>query len=347
MKKLIYLVAFASAFGCAQNKFLNQPLVSEIFTADPSAHIFNGKIYVYPSHDIVEENPMYDDCGSQYAMRDYRVLSMDYIGGPVTIHDVALDLDDVKWAKRQFWAPDAAERDGKFYLYFPTKDLDDIFKIGVAVSDNPEGPFKSTDNPIEGSYSMDPSVFKDDDGSYYMYFGGIWGGQLQRWDESNKYSPSGCETQDNGIPNSPAISPRIAKMSDDMISFSEEPKPVRIIDKNGDPILTKDHNRRFFEAAWVHKRNGIYYLSYSTGNTHLIVYATSDNPYGPFVYQGIMNNPVQGWTNHHSTLKVGEDWYFFYHDTQISGKDFLRNVKFTEMFHNDDGSIKTINTLSK
>jgi len=347
MKKLIYLVAFASAFGCAQNKFLNQPLVSEIFTADPSAHIFNGKIYVYPSHDIVEENPMYDDCGSQYAMRDYRVLSMDYIGGPVTIHDVALDLDDVKWAKRQFWAPDAAEKDGKFYLYFPTKDLDDIFKIGVAVSDKPEGPFKSTDNPIEGSYSMDPSVFKDDDGSYYMYFGGIWGGQLQRWDESNKYSPSGCETQDNGIPNSPAISPRIAKMSDDMISFSEDPKPVRIIDKNGDPILTKDHNRRFFEAAWVHKRNGIYYLSYSTGNTHLIVYATSDNPYGPFVYQGIMNNPVQGWTNHHSTLKVGEDWYFFYHDTQISGKDFLRNVKFTEMFHNDDGSIKTINTLSK
>ena len=347
MKKLIYLVAFASAFGCAQNKFLNQPLVSEIFTADPSAHIFNGRIYVYPSHDIVEENPMYDDCGSQYAMRDYRVLSMDYIGGPVTIHDVALDLDDVKWAKRQFWAPDAAEKDGKFYLYFPTKDLDDIFKIGVAVSDKPEGPFKSTDNPIEGSYSMDPSVFKDDDGSYYMYFGGIWGGQLQRWDESNKYSPSGCETQDNGIPNSPAISPRIAKMSDDMISFSEDPKPVRIIDKNGDPILTKDHNRRFFEAAWVHKRNGIYYLSYSTGNTHLIVYATSDNPYGPFVYQGIMNNPVQGWTNHHSTLKVGEDWYFFYHDTQISGKDFLRNVKFTEMFHNDDGSIKTINTLSK
>ena len=347
MKKLIYLVAFASAFGCAQNKFLNQPLVSEIFTADPSAHIFNGRIYVYPSHDIVEENPMYDDCGSQYAMRDYRVLSMDYIGGPVTIHDVALDLDDVKWAKRQFWAPDAAEKDGKFYLYFPTKDLDDIFKIGVAVSDKPEGPFKSTDNPIEGSYSMDPSVFKDDDGSYYMYFGGIWGGQLQRWDESNKYSPSGCETQDNGIPNSPAISPRIAKMSDDMISFSEDPKPVRIIDKNGDPILTKDHNRRFFEAAWVHKRNGIYYLSYSTGNTHLIVYATSDNPYGPFVYQGIMNNPVQGWTNHHSTLKVGENWYFFYHDTQISGKDFLRNVKFTEMFHNDDGSIKTINTLSK
>ena len=347
MKKIIFVLLLFTSFNYSQKVFLNDPMVSEIYTADPSAHIFNGKIYVYPSHDIVEENPMYDDCGSQYAMRDYRVLSMDYIGGPVTIHDVALDLKDVPWAKRQFWAPDAAEKDGKFYLYFPTKDKEDIFKIGVAVSNNPEGPFKAKKTPIEGSYSMDPSVFKDDDGKYYMYVGGIWGGQLQRWDENNQYVPSGCETQDNGIPDSPAISPRIALMADDMVSFAEDLKPIRIIDKDGSPILTKDHERRFFEAAWVHKKDGIYYLSYSTGNTHLIVYATSDNPYGPFVYQGILNQPVQGWTNHHSTLEVDDKWYFFYHDTQISGKDFLRNVKVTEMFHNEDGSIKTINTIIK
>ncbi len=345
MKKILYLTLLFTISCFAQNKFLDRPLVSEIFTADPSAHLFEGKIYIYPSHDIIEKNPMYDDCGSQYAMRDYRVLSMDYIGGPVTIHDVALDLNDVKWAKRQFWAPDAAEKDGKYYLYFPTKDKQDIFKIGVAISSNPAGPFKPEKNPIKGSYSMDPSVFKDDDGSYYMYFGGIWGGQLQRWDENNNYTESGCETQDNGIQNSPAISPRIALMSDDMLNFAEEPKPIRIIDKNGDPILTKDHDRRFFEAAWIHKKDGIYYLSYSTGNTHYIVYATSDNPYGPFVYQGIMNNPVQGWTNHHSTLEVDNKWYFFYHDTQISGKDFLRNVKVTEMFHDSNGNIKTINTI--
>ena len=344
MKKIIFVLLLFTSFNYSQKVFLNDPMVSEIFTADPSAHIFNGKIYVYPSHDIVEENPMYDDCGSQYAMRDYRVLSMDYVGGPVTIHDVALDLKDVPWAKRQFWAPDAAEKDGKFYLYFPTKDKEDIFKIGVAVSNNPEGPFKAKKTPIEGSYSMDPSVFKDDDGKYYMYVGGIWGGQLQRWDENNKYVPSGCETQDNGIPDSPAISPRIALMADDMVSFAEDLKPIRIIDKDGSPILTKDHERRFFEAAWVHKKDGIYYLSYSTGNTHLIVYATSDNPYGPFVYQGVLNQPVQGWTNHHSTLEVDDKWYFFYHDTQISGKDFLRNVKVTEMFHKKDGSIEPINT---
>ncbi len=345
MKKILYLTLLITISCFAQNKFMDRPLVSEIFTADPSAHLFEGKIYVYPSHDIIEKNPMYDDCGSQYAMRDYRVLSMDYIGGPVTIHDVALDLNDVTWAKRQFWAPDAAEKDGKYYLYFPTKDKQDIFKIGVAISSNPAGPFKPEKNPVKGSYSMDPSVFKDDDGSYYMYFGGIWGGQLQRWDENNNYTESGCETQDNGIPNSPAIAPRIALMSDDMLNFAEEPKPIRIIDKNGDPILTKDHDRRFFEAAWIHKKDGTYYLSYSTGNTHYIVYATGDNPYGPFVYQGVMNNPVQGWTNHHSTLEVDNKWYFFYHDTQISGKDFLRNVKVTEMYHDNNGKIKTINTI--
>jgi|TARA_B100000242_G_scaffold61923_1_gene37508 hypothetical protein len=358
MKKITYVSVLLIVMSCAFNKknnvskeklnpnpdFKNLPLVSEIYTADPSAHIFNGKIYIYPSHDIDVAEPDTDDCGSQYSMRDYIVLSMDYIGGPVTTHEVALDIDDVPWAKRQFWAPDAAEKDGKFYLYFPTKDKNDVFKIGVAVSDKPEGPFESTKNPIEGSYSMDPSVFKDDDGSYYMYLGGIWGGQLQRWDENGNYTEMGCETQDNGIPNSPAISPRIAKMSDDMISFAEELKPIRIVDNSGNPILTKDYDRRFFEAAWIHKHNGTYYLSYSTGNTHYIVYATGDNPYGPFVYQGILNEPVQGWTNHHSTVKIDGKWYLFYHDVEMSGQSNLRNVKYTEFTHNEDGTINPVKT---
>jgi hypothetical protein len=353
-KKSILLIVTTSLliFSCAKEyeklnpnpEYKNLPLVNEIYTADPSAHFFNEKIYVYPSHDINIAEPDTDDCGSQYAMRDYIVLSMDYMGGPITTHQVALDIKNVPWAKRQFWAPDAAEKGGKFYLYFPTKDKDDIFRIGVAVSDNPEGPFESTKNPIAGSYSMDPSIFKDDDGSYYMYLGGIWGGQLQRWDENNNYTQMGCDSQDNGIPDSPAISPRIAKMSDDMISFAEDLKPIRIIDKEGSPILTKDHDRRFFEAAWVHKYNGTYYLSYSTGDTHYIVYATSDNPFGPFVYQGILNHPVQGWTNHHSTIEVNGKWYLFYHDVEISGQSNLRNVKYTEFTHNEDGTINPVKT---
>ena len=84
------------------------------------------------------------------------------------------------------WAPDAAFANGKYYLYFPVKNKQDVFQIGVATSDKPEGPFTAEKEPIKGSYSIDPCVFKDDDGKFYMYFGGIWGGQLQRWN-NNKY----------------------------------------------------------------------------------------------------------------------------------------------------------------
>ena len=327
----------------AEPGFLNVPLVSEIYTADPSAHVFNGRIYVYPSHDI-ESTIVDDDCGSQYSMKDYHVLSMDSIGGPVTIHEPALELKDVPWAKRQFWAPDAAEKNGKYYLYFPTKDKEDVFRIGVAVSDKPEGPFKAEPNFIPGSYSIDPAVFKDDEGSYYMYFGGIWGGQLQRW-ENNSYTASDCSKQDRGIPESPAIAPRIAKMTDDMLGFAETVKEIEVLDTAGNPILTKDLDRRFFEACWMHKYNGTYYLSYSTGDTHYLVYATATNPYGPFVYQGIMNNPVKGWTNHHSVVEVKGQWYLFYHDIQLSKQTNLRNVKVAALYHNEDGSIQTITTV--
>jgi beta-xylosidase len=106
---------------------------------------------------------------------------MDAVGGEVTDNGVALTLKDVPWASRQLWAPDAAEKDGKFYLYFPAKNTEEIFQIGVATSDSPTGPFKAEAEPIKGSFSIDPAVFQDDDNAYYLYFGGIWGGQLQRW----------------------------------------------------------------------------------------------------------------------------------------------------------------------
>ena len=121
-------------------KFLNQPLLPGIYTADPSAHVFNGKIYIYPSHDIDAGVPA-DDLGSHFAMRDYHVFSMDEIGGRVTDHGVALDIKNVPWAGRQMWAPDAAEKGGKYFLYFPVKDKQDVFRIGAAVGNNPAGPF--------------------------------------------------------------------------------------------------------------------------------------------------------------------------------------------------------------
>ncbi|HRO71825.1 MAG TPA: glycoside hydrolase family 43 protein [Chitinophagaceae bacterium] len=321
----------------ARKEYLSNPLVSHIYTADPSAHVFNNRIYIYPSHDTAT-GTVEDDLGSHFDMRDYRVLSMDSIGGAVTDHGVALDIKDVPWAGRQMWAPDAAFANGKYYLYFPVKNKQDVFQIGVAVSDKPEGPFVAEKDPIKNSYSMDPTVFKDDDGKYYMYFGGIWGGQLQRWDGKNQYDSAAKNRSGDEL----AVLPRIARLNADMKSFAEPVREIKLVDKDGNLFKEKDNDKRFFEAAWVHKYNGKYYLSYSTGDTHFICYAIGDNPYGPFTYQGVILNPVEGWTNHHSIVEFNNKWWLFYHDSQLSGKTHLRNVKVTELTHNADGSIQPL-----
>ncbi len=331
--------------GLPASAFRDQPLVTEIYTADPSAHVFGGKIYVYPSHDIETPTPD-DDLGNQYAMRDYRVLRMDKIGGPVTIGPVALDVKDVPWASQQMWAPDAAYKDGTYYLYFPARDKSKdknglgAFKIGVATSKNPMGPFVAEKEPIPGSFSMDPAVFTDDDGASYMYFGGIWGGQLQRW-ANGQYDPNGSDTdllQDD----KPALSGKVAKLNPDMKTFAETPRDAVILDEAGKPVLGGDHERRFFEGTWVFKKDGKYYYTYSTGDTHFLNYAIGDNPYGPFKYTGHILKPVQGWTTHHSVIQHDGKWWLFYADTQLSNKNYLRNVKVTELTFNADGTIQTI-----
>lgn len=320
-------------------RYLSQPLVRGIYTADPSAHVFGGRIYVYPSHDINGPTPE-DDLGAHFEMRDYRVLSMDRVGAPVTVHPVALDVKQVPWATRQMWAPDAAFKDGTYYLYFPAKDRQGAFRIGVATSKSPVGPFKAGPQPIGGSFSIDPAVFTDDDGASYMYFGGIWGGQLQR-NISGRYDPNGSKT-DLGQDDKPALMPKVARMAAGMTEFAEKPRDAVIVDEAGKPLLGGDHDRRFFEATWMHKRGGRYYLSYSTGDTHYIAYAIGDSPYGPFTYKGRILEPVQGWTSHHSIVDHGGKTWLFYADTQLSNQTRLRNVKVTELRYNPDGTIQTI-----
>ncbi|GAA0717518.1 glycoside hydrolase family 43 protein [Aquimarina litoralis] len=330
-------------FKDLNRKAISQPLVSHMYTADPSAHVFNNKIYIYPSHDI-DAGEAFDDLGSHFAMEDYHVLSMDTIDSTAEDHGVALHVDDVPWAKCQMWAPDANEKDGMYYLYFPAKDYDDIFRIGVATSKSPVGPFIAQPKPIKGSFSIDPAVFKDDDGNYYMYFGGIWGGQLQRW-RTGKFNPDQPESPTAFLPedNEPALLPFVAKLTDDLLEFSEKPKPIEILDENGNLLLAGDNDRRFFEAAWLHKYNEKYYFSYSTGDTHFICYAVGDNPYGPFTYGGCILNPVVGWTSHHSICEVEGKWYLFYHDSSLSnGVTHLRSVKVAEITYREDGSIETL-----
>ena len=195
--RLLVLLAIPAmaAFGVAQapandeaqtsaRQYLSQPLVTSPYTADPAAHVFDGKLYVYASHDTEEGPPLPDVApfknseGGAFKMRDYVVLSMTRPNGPVQVHRNVLDIANVPWAARQMWAPDAAYRNGIYYLYFPAKDRTGAFRIGVATSKQPAGPFKARPQPIKDSFSIDPAVFVDDDGSSYMYFGGLSGGQL-------------------------------------------------------------------------------------------------------------------------------------------------------------------------
>jgi hypothetical protein len=273
-------------------------------------------------------------------MADYHVLSLSQPGGPAIDHGVALKAEDIPWVSKQLWAPDAAFKNGKYYLFFPARDKEGIFRIGVAISDRPEGPFKAEPEPIKGSYSIDPASFVDDDGKAYLYFGGIWGGQLQCW-QGEKFDDSKSGAQEPSGKDFPALLPRGAQLTDDMLSFASEIKGVEILDPETKQLLNSDdHDRRFFEAAWMHKYKGKYYFSYSTGDTHYLCYAVGDDPLGPFIYGGRILEPVLGWTTHHSIVEFESRWWLFYHDCTLSkGVDHLRSVKMRELVYDDEGKL--------
>ena len=274
-------------------------LVPGDYMADPAVHVFDGKLYIYPSHDW-ESGIAENDNGDHFNMKDYHVYSMDDVmNGEIKDHGVVLSTEDIPWAGRQLWDCDVVCKDGKYYMYFPLKDQNDIFRIGVAVSDKPYGPFKQGAKPIKAAIL-----------------------------------PEGEEE---------AIPSRVARLSEDMMEFAEEPRAVVILDEDGKPLTAGDTERRFFEASWMHKYNGKYYFSYSTGDTHLLCYATGDNPYGPFTYQGVILTPVVGWTTHHAIVEFKGKWYLFHHDCVPSeGKTWLRSLKVCELQYDADGRIITI-----
>jgi beta-xylosidase len=311
------------------------PLIDGIYTADPSAHVFEGRVYIYPSHDLdqeVEEN----DLGDQYRMTDYHVFSQESPEGPVTDHGEVLHVKQVPWASQQMWAPDAAFRDGRYYFYFPAKDRDGVFRIGVATSTRPEGPFDPESEPIPGAFSIDPCVFPDDDGEFYLYFGGIWGGQLQGWTTGSYVANAEMPSAE-----SPALCPKFARLRRDMLQLETPPQDLVILDEKGEPLRSGDTERRFFEGPWMHKYQGTYYFSYSTGDTHLLVYATSETLAGPFVFRGPLLSPPLGWTTHHSIVEFQGRWYLYYHDASLSGGvSHKRCVKVQELHYERDGTIR-------
>ena len=135
-------------------------LYPQDYMADPAAHVFDGKLFIYPSHDW-EAGAEEDDDGGHFQMKDYHALSFtDLENGTATDHGVIFDVNDVPWAKKQLWDSDVVEKDGKYYYIFSAKGYDGVFRLGVAVADKPEGPFKPQPQPIRGSFSIDPCAFK-------------------------------------------------------------------------------------------------------------------------------------------------------------------------------------------
>jgi hypothetical protein len=194
----------------------------------------------------------------------------------------------------------------------------------------------------------------------YCYFGGLWGGQLQwrqplgegfetipgKYGDENGLVDLGSapdhQTELFARPEAPALSSCVVRMSDDVLQFAEAPRPVVILDADGQPLRAADPHR-FFEASWMHKYNGKYYLSYSTGDSHLLCYATADSPYGPFTYRGVLLDPVVGWTTHHSIVEYRGQWYLLYHDCVPSNDvTHLRSLKVQQLFYDNDGAIQKV-----
>ncbi|MDR1556592.1 MAG: glycoside hydrolase N-terminal domain-containing protein [Tannerellaceae bacterium] len=279
----------------------NNPFVRDLYTADPSAHVWSdGRLYVYPSHDV--DPPRGCDL-----MDKYHVYSTDDMVH-WTDHGEILSSADVSWGRPEggfMWAPDCAYKNGTYYFYFPHPsgtDWNNTWKIGVATSKKPASDFK-----VQGYFAgidsfamIDPCVFVDDDGQAYFYYGG----------------GSRCKG---------------GKLKDNMLELDG-------------PLQDMSGLEDFHEAAWVHKRNGVYYLSYADNfrGANRLRYATSNHPLGPWTYRGIFLDPTGSDTSHGSIVEYKGEWYAFYHNCDLSGRGNLRSICFDKLYYNPDGSIRKV-----
>ena len=311
MKKLLTSAAVLIFAACSQapdNVILTgtNPIITGQFTADPTARVFEGKIYMYPSHDIPSVITHHDG-SAWFSMPDYHVFSSEDLAS-WTDHGVILRQEDVPWGKPDayaMWAPDCVQKDGKYYFYFPDAPAAGWgFGIGVAVSDKPAGPFVPQEKPIQGVAGIDPCVLVDDDGKAYIY----WSGMGLR----------GCRLADNML-----------ELEGEQVRL-DEPLPEGF--KEG-PFAFKRNGRYYLTYPWVRK------------DTEALAYAMSDNPLGPFEYKGIImkESPTGCWTNHHSLVEYKGEWYLFYHHNDYSPHfDKNRSARIDRVFFNDDGTIQEV-----
>ena len=314
-KTLLSTVVLCLAASAVQAQ---NPIIRDQFTADPTARVFNNKVYLYPSHDIV---PPVGQRQDWFCMEDYHVFSSENLTD-WTDHGVIVTQNKVPWVRPDsysMWAPDCVERNGKYYFYFPSAPKDGRgFGIGVAVADRPEGPFICEPEPIKGISGIDPCVLQASDGNAYIFWGA---GRCAK------------------------LKPNMKELADDTpkekVKFGN-----REFEMYGVNCL-KDLPNRQAEGPFAFEYNGNYYLTYPyvRENTEVLGYAMSKNPMGPYEYKGlIMPEHENGcWTNHHSIINYKGQWYLFYHQNAFSPRDDKRrSVQIDKLFFNPDGTIKEV-----
>ena len=312
-QKLVGICLFLPTLAMAQN-----PIITDLFSADPTARVFNNKVYVYPSHDILPPEGQRQDW---FCMEDYHVFSSENLT-EWTDHGMIVTQNKVPWVRPNsysMWAPDCVYRNGKYYFYFPSSPATGGgFAVGVAIADKPEGPFVPVAEPIKGVNGIDPCVLQASDGNAYLFWG-------------------------NG---------RCAKLKENMIELADDnPKEKvkwgnREMEMIGVNCLQGLPNRQA-EGPFAFEYNGNYYLTYPyvRENTEVLGYAMSKNPMGPYEYKGlIMAEHANGcWTNHHSIINYKGQWYLFYHHNDLSPKDDKRrSVCIDKLFFNPDGTIQEV-----
>jgi beta-xylosidase len=289
-------------------EFKNQgnPLIRHIYTADPSARVFGGRLYLYTSHDRDDT-----DQKAHFDMTDWHVFSTSNLTDWVD-HGAFYSLNDIVWASKQAWAPDAAQRNGKYYFYYPVEQS----KIGVAASVSPASGFKDPlgkplidktgNEELVGREPIDPAIFIDDDGQAYLYFG--------------------CRDA------------RVVKLKDNMIELEGAIQSVQIAGIQG---FDEETEGWYGEGPWVFKRGKYYYYMYSNGwkTNSTLVYAMATNPLGPFDYVGEVMTPVGAGTSHGSITQFEDKWYLFYHSRLLSDQSKQRSVHLDEISFDDDGTI--------
>lgn len=301
MKKLLLLL-FVAVTGTIQAQ---NPVIRDQFTADPTARVFNGKVYIYPSHDI--PSPI-ERLKEWFCMADYHVFSSTNLTD-WTDHGVILTQNKVPWVQPDsysMWAPECVSKDGKYYFYFPSTPKGEGrrgFNVGVAIADTPTGPFIPEAEPIKGVFGIDPCVLVDTNGESYIY----WSGR--------------------GI--------SVAKLKPNMLELASEPMAIQGLPegfKEG-PYAFKRNDKYYLTFPWVQDK------------TETLAYAMSDHPTGPFTFKGlIMDESSTGcWTNHHSITEYNGQWYLFYHHNDYSPNfDKNRSVRIDSLSFNADGTIRKV-----